>query len=336
MGKTKTTRMPKTYKIIFIGTPEYSVPTLEALIADERFKVAAVITAPDAPVGRKQILTPPPVKVATQKFNLPILQPSKLCGKDVAVHRLYGELRDIKPDAIITIAYGQIIPPEILNLPKFGCLNLHASLLPKYRGASPIQAAVKNGDAQSGVTLMKMDKGLDTGPVIAQEKITIANNETGESLHDKLAKLSAQTLLKYLPDYLAGKITLQPQDDIKASLAPKLTRQNGCIDWTKPAVEIERLVRAYYPWPGTWSTWDTHTLKIISVSSKILKSAGNQPGSIFKYNEKLAVQCGENALVIETLQLEGKKLMSAEEFLRGYGNIVGATLRAVSPTSPTK
>ena len=328
--------MSKIYKVIFIGTPEYSVLTLEALIADERFDVVAVITAPDAPSGRKQILTPPPVKVAAQKHGLKILQPIHLAGRDEALPRLYDEIKNLSLDVIITIAYGQIIPPEILNIPKYGCLNLHASLLPKYRGASPIQAAIKKGDTQTGVTLMKMDEDLDTGPIIAQEKITITPNETGESLHDKLAKLSAQTLLKHLPDYLAGKITPQAQDDAQASVASKLTRKNGRIDWTKPAEEIERMVRAYYPWPGTWSMWSGQTLKIIAADPQILKSNHSQPGTVFKYNEKLAVQCGNGALAIETLQLEGKKSMSAAEFLRGYGSVVDATLRAASPTSPTK
>jgi methionyl-tRNA formyltransferase len=321
------------YKIIFIGTPEFSVPTLKTLIADERFDVVAVITAPDAPVGRRQILTPPPVKVAAEKYGLKILQPVSL--KKFPLSQL-GEGSGVRADVIITIAYGQIIPVEILNFPKFGCLNLHASLLPKYRGASPIQAAIANGDTETGVTLMQMNKGLDTGPVIVQEKIGITADETGESLHEKLAKLSAKTLLKYLPDYLAGKITPRPQDNAQATFAPKLTRASGRVDWTKPAAEIERTVRAYYPWPGTWSLLNGKTLKIIKVSLEILNVNKYQAGEIFKHNNGLAVQCGKGALALETVQLEGKRPMSGAEFLRGNGGIVGATLHAVSPISPTQ
>ena len=255
------------YKIIFIGTPEFSVPTLEALIADRRFEVLAVVTAPDAKIGRKQILTPPPVKVAAQKYKIPIIQPADIKSLPLAL----GERgQGVRVDVIIVIAYGQIIPPEILTLPKYGCLNLHASLLPQYRGASPIQAAIAAGDKITGITLMKMDAGLDTGPIIAQTKLNIAANETGASLHDKLARLSAKTLLQYLPGYLAGKIKPKPQADALVTYAPKLTRQSGRINWRKSAEAIERLVRAYHPWPGTWTKWDGKILKIIEVGKKNL------------------------------------------------------------------
>jgi len=303
------------YNIIFIGTPDFAVPTLEALIRDERFNVAAVITAPDAPVGRKQILTPPPVKVAAQKYGLKIFQPA-----DIKLFPLapWKGVQGVRVDVIITIAYGQIIPPEILNIPKFRCLNLHASLLPKYRGASPIQAAIAAGDKTTGVTLMKMDAGLDTGPIIAQNTLTIANDETGESLHDKLAQLSAGTLIKYLPDYLAGKIKPKPQNKKLASYAPKLTRQSGLINWRKPAVEIERLVRAYYPWPGTWMEWEGKILKIISVDKNISKINNYNVGNFFQNESRLLAQCGKDALAINKLQLEGKKVLTGKEFLQGY------------------
>ena len=312
------------YNIIFIGTPEFSVPTLKALISDERFNVAAVVTAPDAKVGRKQVMTPPPVKAVAKKYNIPVFQPKSL--KKTPLSRL-GEALGVRVDIIITIAYGQILPKEILEMPKHGCLNLHASLLPKYRGASPIQTAIANGETETGVTLMKMNAGIDTGPVIAQEKIKISPEETGDSLHDKLSKLSAQVIIKYLPDYPEGKITAKKQTNKDATLAPKLTRDSGHIDWNKPAVDIERLVRAYHPWPGTWTVWDGQKLKITSVSLSPEDTIGqlklhdkkiNAPGDIFLYKNKLAVRCGDGALLIEKLQLSGKKIMSAEEFLRGY------------------
>ena len=301
----------KKYNIIFIGTPDFSVPTLEALIEDERFNIAAVITAPDAPVGRKQILTPPPVKVMAQKFNLPVLQPRNIKAMATGIKK-------IAPDAIIVIAYGQIIPPDILAIPKYGCLNLHASLLPKHRGASPIQSAIAAGDKTSGVTLMKMDSGLDTGPIIAQTKLNIATDETGESLHDKLARLSAKTLLQYLPGYLTGKLTPQPQAENQATYAPKLTRQSGRIDWRKPAEEIERLVRAYYPWPGTWTKWQEKILKIIEVDKNILKINKDKVGQIFLHNGRPAIQCGHSSLIINRLQLAGKQVVTGQEFISGY------------------
>ena len=303
------------YDIIFIGTPDFSVPTLEALIADERFNIAAVITAPDAPIGRKQILTPPPVKVVAKKYDLQILQPTNIKSLPLA-HWERG--RGVRADVIIVIAYGQIIPPDILAMPKYGCLNLHASLLPKHRGASPIQSAIAAGDKTSGVTLMKMDSGLDTGPIIAQTKLNIATDETGESLHDKLARLSAKTLLQYLPGYLTGKLTPQPQAENQATYAPKLTRQSGRIDWRKPAEEIERLVRAYYPWPGTWTKWQEKILKIIEVDKNILKINKDKVGQIFLHNGRPAIQCGHSSLIINRLQLAGKQVVTGQEFISGY------------------
>src|SRR3989344_7778398 len=333
----------KKYNIIFIGTPDFSVPTLEALIANERFNIAAFITAPDALVGRKQILTPPPVKVMAQKFNLPVLQPRNIKAMATGIKK-------IAPDAIIVIAYGQIIPPDILAIPKYSCLNLHASLLPKHRGASPIQSAIAAGDKTSGVTLMKMDSGLDTGPIIAQKKIKINNChflengdptdnrrdsrlrgndnlDTGASLHDKLARLSAKTLLQYLPGYLAGKLQPKPQTENQAPYAPKLTRQSGRIDCRKPAEEIQRLVGAYYPWPGTWTKWNGKVLKIIEVDDKILKINNYQIGQTFLNNNELAIQCGQDSLLIKKLQIAGKQIVDSPKFILGYKKITRDILR---------
>ncbi|MDP3900131.1 MAG: methionyl-tRNA formyltransferase [bacterium] len=308
------TKNTSKFQIIFIGTPDFSVPTLQALINDERFNVAAVVTAPDAKVGRKQILTPPPVKVAAGKNNIPVLQPASL----KADKRLSVFISELNPDIIITIAYGQILPRQILDLPKHGCLNLHASLLPKYRGASPIQSAVAAGDAETGVTLMKMDAGCDTGPIIAQEKINLKNDETGESLHDRLSQLSAEVIIKYLEDYLLGKLRSRAQNESTATKAAKLTRASGKINWNKSAAEIERLTRAYYPWPGAWFFYNNKKLKIIKVDNQVLNANENEIGTLFIYNKQLAAQCGQNALIINKLQPEGKKVMSGEEFLKGH------------------
>ncbi len=319
----------KKYNTIFIGTPDFSVPTLQALISDERFSVLAVVTAPDAKVGRKQILTPPPVKVEVKKHSIPVLQPENIIN-------ITDEIQELNPDVIITIAYGQILPPKILKIPKHGCLNLHASLLPKYRGASPIQTAIANGETETGVTLMKMDEGLDTGDIIAQEKIKIDKLETGETLHDKLAKLSAGVLKKYLLKYLLDELKPQAQDDSRATLAPKLTREHGRIDWKKTAKEIERLVRAYTPWPGTYThlrqgydgqaKLNDKVLKIISTGD-VVKINKYKTGYVFLYDSQIAVQCGQDALIIKQLQLAGKKIMSAKEFLVGNKNVVGSILK---------
>lgn len=317
----------KKYNLIFIGTPDFSVPTLQALISNERFNISAVITAPDAKVGRKQILTPPPIKIIAQKHKLSVLQPKKITS-------VINQITKLSPDVIVVIAYGQIIPKAILDIPKFGCLNLHASLLPKYRGASPIQAAILNGDKKTGITLMKMDAGLDTGPLITQESIDITATETGESLHNKLAKLSAATLVKYLPQYLDGKLKEKPQDNSRATHTKKITRESGKINWRKSAKEIARMTRAYYPWPGTWCKWNNKILKIISVD--IIKINKYTTGAVFLHppriageagDGQLAMQCGKNALIIKKLQLEGKKQMSNKEFLAGHQEIIGIVLK---------
>lgn len=307
------------YKIIFLGTPDFAVPTLETLVADERFDVVAVVTAPDAPVGRKQILTPPPVKITAQKHGIPVLQPNKPTD-------IREQLAASRPDCMVTIAYGYILPQSIIDIPTHGIVNLHASILPRWRGASPIQSAIAAGDKETGITLMKIDAGCDTGPIIAIEKLPIELIDTGASLHDKLSVLSAEVTKKHLIGYLES--TLQPvaQDQAHATLAGKLTRESGRIDWQKPAVEIERLVRAYYPWPGTWTQWNGKTLKIIAVKPGPLAVNKYEPGTVFVHDGKLAVQCGNDALAVTRLQLEGKKPMDAQEFIRGNQEIINTRL----------
>jgi len=313
--------MEKKYNLVFIGTPAYSVPSLEALFNDERFKIAAVITAPDVKIGRRQIITPPPVKQTAQKFKLKILQP-KILTRAVA-----DELRALHLDAIVTIAYGKIIPEFILNIPKYGCFNLHASLLPKYRGAAPIQAAIAAGEKQTGVTLMQMDAGIDTGPIIAQEACSVIENETGASLHDKLALLSAQVAIKFLEPALRAEIKPKNQTNQEATMTAKITRADGKIDWQQNATVIERLTRAYYPWPGTWSLFNNQILKIIAVDQAVLNINKYQVGEMFIHQNNIAVQCGHNAIGIQTLQLQGKKPMRSEKFLRGYKNILPTILK---------
>lgn len=308
------------YTIIFLGTPDFAVPTLETLVSDERFSVAAVVTAPDKPVGRKQVLTPPPVKTAAERLGVSVLQPENIMDA-------YDDLAKLKPDCMIVIAYGHILPQTLIDLPPYGIVNLHASLLPRWRGASPIQSAIAAGDAHTGVTLMKIDAGCDTGDLLASESIAIAPVDTGKSLHDKLAALSANVTKKYLADYCNGAITPQPQDDARATMAGKLTRNHGRIDWNKPAAVIERVVRAYFPWPGTWTVWNGKTLKIIAVAPEPITINDYSPGTVFEHEGALAVQCGENALELETVQLEGKKRVGAKEFALGNGDITKSTLK---------
>ena len=312
-------------KLIFAGTPDFAVPGFKAMLADKDLKILAVITQPDKPVGRKQILTPSAIKIEAQKNNIPVWQPNKVAD-------IKEEIGRANPDLTVLIAYGQIIPPEILDIPRFGWVNVHGSLLPRWRGAACLQAPILSGDKKTGVTIMKIAKGLDTGPILKQTEIKIDSEETAETLHDKLANLGAKILPDTIKNYINGKIKPKPQDNEKASYAPTLKKEDGKIDWQKKAEEIERMTRAFYPWPGTWTNWQSgktclrRQVKIISVSPAPLKINSYKIGQTFLHNGKLAVQCGQNALIIKKLQMEGKKEITAEEFLRGYKDIIGQTL----------
>jgi methionyl-tRNA formyltransferase len=317
--------MKNKLKIILAGTPDFAVPTLKALLADADFDIVAVITQEDKPVGRKQIMTPPPVKVVAQENNLKIFQPAKI--KDIK-----NEIAELKPDFIVVIAYGKLLPPVILDIPKYGCINIHASLLPRWRGAAVIQAPILAGDRETGVTIMKMDAGLDTGPIIAQMKVNVLPNETAETLHDELAKLGAMILPETLKAFARGEMELKLQDEKQVTYARELKKENGKIDWTKPAIEIERMVRAFTPWPGSYTKFEIRNLKleksikIIKVEKDILLVNKYKIGEIFLADKKLAIQTGDGALIIKKLQLEGGKPLSAEEFLRGHADFIGNIL----------
>jgi methionyl-tRNA formyltransferase len=316
--------MKNKLKIIFAGTPDFAVPTLKALIGDADFDIVAVITQEDKPVGRKQILTPPPVKVIAEENKIKIFQPAK-------IKLIQDEIKALAPDFLIVVAYGKLLPQAILDIPKYGCVNVHASLLPRWRGAAVIQAPILAGDAQTGVTIMKMDAGLDTGPIIAQMKVNILPGETAETLHDELAKLGAMMLPETLKSFAAGKMELKPQDEKFVTYARELKKEDGKIDWSKSALEIERMVRAYTPWPSAFGQLrikneELRIIKILKVENKILPINKFKAGEIFLADNKLAVQCGDGALVIKKLQLEGGKPMNAEEFLRGHADFVGTVL----------
>jgi methionyl-tRNA formyltransferase len=284
-------------KIIFIGTSQFAVSVLEKLIKN-KYNVSSVITAPDKPVGRKQEITPPPVKGIALKYNLPILQPEKISN-------FKSQISNLKPNLIIVAAYSQIIPKNILDIPKFGCLNLHPSLLPKYRGPSPIQTAILNGDKITGITIMLMDEKIDHGPIISQKRIALILQENSQTLEKKLAQTTADFLIETLPQYLQGKIKPQVQDESKATYTKILTRQDGQIDWQKSAQEIARKVRAFYPWPGAWTEFNGQRVKILKA-----KAVDKQ--------QKETISTGKGFLSLEIVQPAGKKPMTGQEFFRGH------------------
>ncbi len=298
-------------RLIFMGTPEFSLPGLTSLINDQLYDIVGVFTQPDKAVGRHQALTPPPVKNLAQKHNLKVFQPQKIKAE-------IENIKNLQPDLIVVIAYGKIIPQDILDIPKYGCINVHASLLPKYRGAACLNAPILNGDTETGVTIMQMEAGLDTGPILRQAKIKLTDTETLENVHDKLSLLGAELLTPTLHDFVAGKITPQIQNESEASYIKILKKEDGRIDWTKSAREIERMVRAYNPWPGTHTSSNQKNVKIIAVNHDLLKTNNYKSGESFLSEGRLAIQCGQDALYILKLQLEGKKIMESTEFIRGH------------------
>jgi len=309
----------KDYNIVFIGTPDFAVSSLSKLI-ESNYNIITVITQPDKKVGRKQEITYSPVKKVALKYNIPLLQPQK-------IKNIYKEIKELNPDIIITAAYGQIIPKNILDIPKFGCINIHGSLLPKYRGASPIQYAILKGDKETGITVMEMDEKMDEGDIISQKSIEIENSDTASSLHDKLSILGANLLLETLPKILDQKAKYIPQDKNKATYTKILKKEDGKIDWNKSADEIEKMIRAFYPWPGSYTKLDEKRLKIIS--AKVFKPENNlESGTIFITEDgNLAVKCNKNSLVLGKVQLEGKKEISGKEFLNGNKNILNKILK---------
>lgn len=299
-----------------MGTPEISCRSLEQIHGDNRFQILAVVTQPDRPGGRELKLSSPSVKVLAQKFNLPILQPQK--ARD---NGFIGELRALKPDLIVVVAYGQILPQELLDVPACGCLNVHASLLPKYRGAAPIQWAIANGDVETGVTIMKMDSGLDTGPILAMHRTRIFPEDDSQSLHDRLAQMGAQLLLATIPDYVSGKIPPRPQPAEGATYAAKIKKEDGLIDWRLPAGKIVDRLRAFAPWPGAYSFFGV--AGSVPVLIKTWKAAivgkSGRPGEVLSASrDGLIVACGADAIQIFELQREGGRRLTTEQFLAGF------------------
>lgn len=294
-------------KIIFAGTSEFGLPTLEKL--KKNFELVLVISQPDKPSGRKQELTSPPIKLWAQKNNISIEQPEKIID-------LLSAIRSLQPDLLLVAAYGQIIPREVLDLPKFGSINIHGSLLPKYRGASPIQATILNGDKETGITLIKMDEKMDHGPIIAKEIVRLTNEETFTKLYEQLSQVSADLVIRILPDWFEGKIKPAEQIHAQATYCKLLKREDAKIDWTRPSKEIYNKIRALNPEPGTWTTLDGKTLKILS--AKILNETKIElPGKIYSHEGNIAIKCIDASVIIEQIQPEGKKPMAGRDFLNG-------------------
>ena len=301
-------------KTVFMGTPDFAVPPLHALI-EAGYEVAAVVTQPDKPKGRGKTLLPTPVKEEALMHEIPVYQPQRVRKNP----EFLETLKEIDPDIIIVAAFGQIIPKEILELPKFGCINIHASLLPKYRGAAPIQQAVIDGEKESGVTIMQMGEGLDTGDMISKIIIPLAQDETGGSLFGKLAQAGAELLIKTLPSIEQGTAEREKQpEESPTPYAAMITKQMGLMNFSKPAEELERLVRGMNPWPSAYTFINGKTLKVWKC-----KVSGEQtdaiPGNVFLTDkEGIHVACEKGTLILTEVQLEGKKRMDTEAFLRGY------------------
>lgn len=298
-------------RIIYMGTPDFAVPALETLITSGH-EVAGVVTQPDKPKGRGKAMQFPPVKVTALKYEIPVYQPVK-----VREPEFINVLKQLNPDAIIVAAFGQILPKEVLELPNLGCINIHASLLPKYRGAAPIQWAIIDGEKETGVTAMMMDAGLDTGDMLKKITIPIEEKETGETLEAKLSVLGGPMVLEVLEELKSGRAVFEKQDDSKSCYAKMLKKSLGKIDWNQSAVQIERLIRGLNSWPSAYTSFNGKTLKIWD-ADVINCGQMRNPGEIAAVKKDgLWVQTGDGVLVLREVQLEGKKRMAADAFLRG-------------------
>lgn len=324
-------------RIIYMGTPQFAVPALEALmrgaapgaILPAGYEIVAVITRPDKPSGRKQEIVYAPVKQAALAYKLPVWQPGSFKKAENQ-----AALAEYRADLVIVAAFGQILPQAVLDLPRYGTLNIHASLLPKYRGSSPISEAILQGESESGVTIMLLDAGIDTGPLLLKRAMPLVEDETTASLTPKLATLGAATLLEALPLWVQGQLVPQAQDPELASHTRMLQKEDGLIDWSRPAELLARAVRAYLPWPNASTTWRGKSLKILSAYPRPSASNAEQPGQVSSgtlttasgTRKALCIATGNGSLLVERLQLEGKRAMNADEFLRGYASIVGERL----------
>lgn len=317
--------------IVFLGTPAFAVPSLRRLV-DEGHEIAAVYTQPDRPAGRGRRLTPSPVKTAAEEISLTVRQPQTLRDPGAL-----AELAGLRPEVAVCVAYGQILRPDVLAIPPKGILNVHPSLLPRYRGASPIPAAILAGDRETGVTVILMDPGMDSGPILSQRSLPIDDRDTAASLAEKLAPLAADLLAETLRLWLRGEIEPRPQDEAQATVTRPLKKEDGRIDWTQPAVQIWRQVRAYHPWPGAYTYLDGSLFHVWEAWP--LPDGGEGPGTVVALTEEqrsalppharnaaFGVRTGDGTLAVLSVQREGKRRLDAEQFLRGMRDLIGRTL----------
>lgn len=309
-----------------MGTPEFALPSLEKLI-EEKYDICAVFTKPDKPQGRKRVITPPPVKVFAQEHGLQVFQPEKL-----KIRETYDLIKSLNPDAIVVVAYGKILPKNIIDMPKYGCINVHGSLLPRYRGAAPIQWSIINGDKVTGISTMFMDEGLDTGDILLQSKVSINGDETSEELKKRLSVIGADLLIKTLKELENGTLERIKQDDSQATLSPPLDKITGDIDWQKTAQEIHNLVRGSNPWPIAHTLLRGKNFKIYKTRVSTYRSY--YPGKVIS-TDPLIVGCGNNtSLELLEVQIEGKKRMTASDFSRGYRLTNKTTFGMSLPINP--
>jgi len=313
-------------RIIFMGTADLACASLRALHREPSFQVIAVVSQPDKPKGREMKLQPTPVKELALAEGLPVLQPRRARDEE-----FIDQLRDLQPDLIVVAAYGQILPQSLLDIPRLGCLNVHTSLLPKYRGAAPIQWAILDGDAETGVTIMKMDAGLDTGPMLSTVKTAITPEDNAQTLHDRLAAVGGELLVKTIPDYAEGKISPIPQPAEGASYARKISKEDGQIDWAQSARVLWNRVRGFTPWPGAFTHLsEDGKPRLLKVwLAQIESELSGAPGEILRADKQgIVVGCGQQSLRILQLQREGGRRLSAQEFLAGHPLAVGIRLGA--------
>jgi len=310
-------------KIILMGTSEFAERVFRKFypVMRDKIEIVAVFTVPDKPVGRKQRLLPSPVKIWALENNLKVSQPKKIRDpKEVQ------KIKELNPELILLTAYGQIIPKEILDIPKYKALNIHPSLLPKHRGASPIQSTILNGDEEAGVSLMIMDKEMDHGDIISNSKIQISNKTIYKNLEKELADIGAELLIKTLPNWIDGKIQAKEQDHSKATFCKIIKKEDGKIDWNKPVKEINRQIRAFEKWPNTFTSWNNKQLKILEAEISN-KNTEHKPGKVFlDENKNLCAQTKNGILILKKIQLEGKKPMSVPDFRNGHPEIIGSIL----------
>lgn len=306
-------------KIVFMGTPNFAVQSLNKLI--ETGQLVGVVTQPDRPAGRGQQLRPSPVKVIAEQAGIPLYQPKSLRSEEAA-----APLRQWQPDLIVAAAFGQILRPHVLNLPTHGCLNVHASLLPRWRGAAPIQHAILQGDAETGITLMQMDEGMDTGALFCSQAIPLRSDETAATLHDRLALLGAAVLGDNLDDILHGRLQATAQDESQVTYAPLIKKEDGLLDWQQSSWEIDRRIRAMTPWPGAYTTWQGEILKIGTAQPVAGPLAETEPGCVIQHQDSVVVLTSGGGLALQQIQLAGKRKMAVADFIRGRPDLIGSKL----------